>query len=109
MEPFNPDFIVTNCPGCNYFLDRWQYGLAEMEGKTYGGEGYGIPVLTYEELAGLVLGFDPWEMGMQMHQVSVEPLLDKIGVDYDPSKKYKGKNGEDLGKPEIPNNLKFVE
>lgn len=109
MEPYKPDFIITNCPGCNYFLDRWQYTLAELEGKTYGGEGYGIPVLTYEEAAGLVCGLDPWEMGMQMHQVSVEPLLDKIGVAYDSSKKYKGKNGEDLGKPELPNNLKFVE
>jgi len=109
MEPFKPDFIITNCPGCNYFLDRWQYAIAEMENKTYGGEGYGIPVLTYEEAAGLVSGFDPWEMGMQMHQVSVEPLLDKIGVEYDKSKKFKGKNGEDLGKPELPKNLKFCE
>jgi len=31
-----------------------------MEGKTYGENGYGIPVLTYEELAGLLLGYDPW-------------------------------------------------
>jgi len=44
-----------------------------------------------------------------MHQVDVEPLLKKIGIDYDPSQKYKGKNGEDLGKPELPNNLNFCE
>ena len=83
MAPYKPDFIVANCPGCAMFLDKWQYAIAEMEGTTYGQNGHGIPVLTYEEMAGLVLGYDPWELGMQMHQVDVEPLLDKMGVEYD--------------------------
>ena len=61
-----------------------------MEGTTYGQNGHGIPVLTYEEMAGLVLGYDPWELGMQMHQVDVEPLLEKMGIDYDPAAKYLG-------------------
>lgn len=65
------------------FLDKWQYTISEMEGTFYGQDNRGIPVLTYEELAGLVLGYDPWELGMQMHQVAVEPLLDKMGVQYD--------------------------
>lgn len=77
MAPYKPDFIVANCPGCAMFLDKWQYTIAEMEGVTYGQDGRGIPVLTYEEMAGLVLGYDPWELGMQMHQVDVEPLLEK--------------------------------
>lgn len=106
MEPYHPDFIVANCPGCTYFLDRWQYVIAEMEGKTYGENGFGIPVLTYEEMAGLALGMDPWELGMQLHQISVDPLLDKIGVLYDPKKKYLGANGEDIGKPQAPEHLK---
>ncbi len=38
------------------FLDRWQYVINEMEGKRYGQNGEGIPVFTYEEVAGLVLG-----------------------------------------------------
>ncbi|HUW07472.1 MAG TPA: heterodisulfide reductase-related iron-sulfur binding cluster [Williamwhitmania sp.] len=107
MEPFKPDFIISNCPGCGYFLDRWQYALAEMEGKTYGQDGYGIPSLTYEEVAGLVLGFDPWELGLQMHQVTVDPLLDKMGIAYNPDDKFKGINNEDLGRPESPKNLRF--
>ena len=37
---------------------------------------------------------------MQMHQVDVEPLLDKLGVEYDPSAKYLGRNGKFLGRPE---------
>jgi heterodisulfide reductase subunit B len=107
MEPFKPDAILTNCPGCPFFLDRWQYAISEMEGKTYGSDGRGIPVLTYEELAGMVLGYDPWDIGLQVHQVPVEPLLDKIGIPYDPEKKFLGIKGKNLGKPEEPSVLRF--
>ncbi|HEX3007349.1 MAG TPA: heterodisulfide reductase-related iron-sulfur binding cluster [Bacteroidales bacterium] len=106
MAPYKPDFILTNCPGCPFFLDRWQYAIAEMEGVTYGENGMGIPVLTYEELAGLVLGYDPWDLGLQVHQVSVEPLLDKMGIKYNSSKKYLGKNGKFLGVPHKPSSIK---
>ncbi len=106
MEPYKPDMIITNCPGCPYFLDRWQYVISELEGKTYGENGYGIPVFTYEEVAGLVLGYDPWDLGLQVHQVAVEPLLDKMGVSYDPEMKYKGVDGLDLGKPVEPKFIK---
>lgn len=105
MEPYEPDFIVANCPGCTLFLDKWQYTIAEMENKTYDKQGYGIPVLTYEELAALLLGFDHWELGLQLHQVQVERLLDKIGILYNPDDKYKGHSGKTLPKPEKPRNL----
>jgi len=39
------------------FLDRWQYVINEMEGKRYGQNNEGIPVFTYEEVAGLF-----WDM-----------------------------------------------
>jgi heterodisulfide reductase subunit B len=106
MAPYKPDFILTNCPGCPYFMDRWQYAISEMEGITYGENGNGIPVLTYEELAGMVLGYDPWDLGLQTHQVAVEPLLDKIGIPYDRSRKFLGLKGESLGEPEKPSVLK---
>ncbi len=106
MLPYKPDLIIANCPGCTFFLDRWQYVIAEMEGKTYSDNGYGIPVLTYEEIAGLLLGYDPWDIGLQVHQVSVEPLLDKLGIPYNPENKYKGVNGEDLGRPALPEVLR---
>ena len=70
-----------------------------MDGVGYGPDGKGIPVLTYEEMAGLVLGYDPWQLGMQFHQVDVEPLLDKLGVEYDPGAKYLGAGGKYIGKP----------
>ena len=88
MKPFNADLIITNCPGCPMFLDRWQYVINEMEGKTYGQNGEGIPVFTYEEVAGLVLGYDPWDLGLQMHQTDCEPILDKMGIEYDPGEKF---------------------
>jgi len=106
MEPYQPDFILTNCPGCPMFLDRWQYTIAETEGKTYDKHGYGIPVFTYEELTGLLLGFDPWKMGLQLHQVQIEPLLDKIGIAYNADEKYKNASGKQLNMPEKPMCLK---
>ena len=106
MKPYKPDFIVSNCPGCAMFMDKWQYTLAEMEGVTYDENGYGIPVLTYEEMAGLVLGYNPWDLGLQMHQVQCESLLDKLGVEYDPQAKYKYKNGNQMPLPEKPSCLK---
>ena len=53
-----------------------------------------------------MLGYDPWDLGLQLHQVAVEPLLDKIGIEYDPKAKYHGLNKEDLLKPEMPNSIK---
>lgn len=106
MKPYQPDLIIANCPGCTFFLDRWQYVLAEMENSTYGENGYGIPVLTYEELAGLLLGYNPWDIGLQLHQVSVESVLDKLCIDYNPELKYKGLQDVDLGKPLMPDILK---
>ncbi len=99
MDQYKPDAIVCNCPGCTMFLDRWQYVIAEVNNKRYGADRQGIPVFTYEELAGLVLGYDPWEIGLQMHQINCEPLLDKMQVDYDPDLKYTDKNGRKLGMP----------
>ena len=81
------------------FLDKWQYAIAELEGTTYGADGHGIPVLSYEEMAGLVLGYDPWDLGMQMHQVSVEPLLNKLEIEYDESHKFLGNNGKYISHP----------
>ena len=105
MEPYKPDFIVANCPGCAMFMDKWQYTIAEMEEKTFDENGRGIPVLTYEEMAGMLLGYNPWNIGLQLHQVQVEPLLDKIGIEYNLNDKYVGKSGKHLGEPEKPENL----
>ena len=108
MEPYHPDMIVANCPGCTFFLDRWQYVLSEMEGKTYDTEGFGIPVLTYEEVTGLILGYNPWKLGLQIHQVDTEPLLIKLGISYNPSEKYQGPHQQTLKHPFKPEILKIM-
>ncbi len=84
MEPWKPDAILTNCPGCNVFLDKEQWAAKELSGTTYD-----IPTLSYSELVGLLLGWDPYEVvGIQAHTVPVEPLLDKIGIAYDKAKEW---------------------
>jgi heterodisulfide reductase subunit B len=88
------------------------YGLLavchrRIERKTYGNSGYGIPVLTYEEMAGLVPGMDLWELGMQLHQVSVESLFDKMRIKYGISKKFTGYLNENIGIPDMPEHLRI--
>ena len=76
MAPFAPDLIITNCPGCGLVLDREQWAVNELTGANFQ-----IPVLNYAQLAGLLLGWDPYEaVGIQGHTVPVEPLLERMGI-----------------------------
>ncbi|MBN2665937.1 MAG: heterodisulfide reductase subunit B [Bacteroidales bacterium] len=100
MKPFKPDLVLTNCPGCTMFMDKWQYTIKEMEGTTFGADGESIPVLTYEELAALVMGYNPWDIGLQIHMVQSEPLLRKMGIEFDPLDKFKTKDGRQMPIPE---------
>ena len=54
------------------------------------------------------MGYNPWDLGLQMHQVAIEPLLEKMGIEYDPKAKYKGINNKDLGTPANPINIKLT-
>jgi heterodisulfide reductase subunit B len=100
MQPFKPDLVLTNCPGCTMFMDKWQYTIKEMDGTTFGANGESIPVLTYEELAALVMGYNPWDIGLQIHMVQSEPLLRKMGIEFDPRDKFKTKDGRQMPIPE---------
>jgi heterodisulfide reductase subunit B len=46
-------------------------------------------------------------MGMQLHQVAVEPLLNQIGIQYTPEQKFKGEKDLNLGIPAPPDILKY--
>ena len=84
MAPFAPDLILTNCPGCSLVLDREQWAVGQQSGIRLQ-----IPVLNYAELAGLLLGWDPYEtVGIQSHTVPVEPLLDRLGIPQSSSPAY---------------------
>jgi heterodisulfide reductase subunit B len=90
MAPFEPDLILTNCPGCQVFMDKEQWAIFEVTGEKYF-----IPVLTYQELAGLLLGWDPYDVvGIDAHTTPVEPLLDKIGIKYAQEKSIHADNKE---------------
>jgi len=96
MEPFAPDLILTNCPGCQVHMDKQQWALKELTQREY----Y-VPVLTYTELAGLLLGWDPYDIvGIQFHTVPVEPLLDKIGIPHDRRESWLDRNGQPLPCPD---------
>jgi heterodisulfide reductase subunit B1 len=69
-----PDLIITQCPGCTFNLDYYQETLAETVGPL------DIPVLYFSEMAALALGADPYEIGLDMHAVPVEPLLKRLGI-----------------------------
>jgi heterodisulfide reductase subunit B len=99
MQPFKPDVVLTNCPGCTMFMDKWQYTAREMDGTVYGQNGESIPVLTYEELGGLVMGYNPWDLGLQFHMVQSEPLMKKMGVQFDPADKFRTKDGKQMPVP----------
>jgi heterodisulfide reductase subunit B len=76
MAPFQPDLLITNCPGCQMVLDREQWAVNALTGADFW-----VPVLNYAELAGLLLGWDPYEVvGIQSHSVPVEPLLAQLGI-----------------------------
>jgi heterodisulfide reductase subunit B len=69
-----PDVIITQCPGCTFNLDYYQETLQEAVGPL------DVPVLYFSELVALALGADPYELGLDMHAVPVEPLLERLGI-----------------------------
>lgn len=68
-----PDIIVTQCASCTYTLDHNQVSSGKGLLKD-------VPVMDISELLALLLGADPLEVGLDMHAVSVESLLEKIGI-----------------------------
>lgn len=69
------DAMVLICPFCGIMYDRYQKLMAAELKKEFG-----VPVLYYPQLLGLALGIDPEELGFDINSVSVEGLLEKVGV-----------------------------
>lgn len=69
------DCVVNVCPFCHLQFDR---GQVEIEEKF--GDKFELPVIYYTQLLGLALGFEPGELGLFLNEVSVRPLLEKIGL-----------------------------
>jgi heterodisulfide reductase subunit B len=68
------DCIVNACSFCHL-----QYEVSQAQlNKEGGGNDYDIPVIYFTQLLGLALGFEPEELGLQMHIIPTKPLLDKL-------------------------------
>jgi heterodisulfide reductase subunit B len=64
------DVIVVACPMCHSNLDMRQRAMKNhLE----------MPVLYLSEFIGLSLGFEPKELGIDLHFISSESLLEKVG------------------------------
>ncbi len=73
MTQADADVIVNVCPFCQLQLDRGQVEIKEKFGDSYD-----LPVLHYNQLLGIAQGMNPEELGLDVHEISVEPLLGKI-------------------------------
>lgn len=69
------DCLVTPCPLCHLNLESRQPEIAKVIGQPLG-----IPVLHLPQLVGLAVGIEPSALGLDRHIVSVEPLLEKLGI-----------------------------
>lgn len=73
MTQAGADVIVNVCPFCQLQLDRGQVEIKEKFGDVYD-----LPVLHYNQLLGIAQGMNPEELGLDAHEIDVEPLLAKI-------------------------------
>lgn len=63
-------FIVTNCPLCQFNLDKQQ---VEM-GRRHAGY-QPIPVFYFSQLLGIALGLDTGDFGWEKHYIDPQPIL----------------------------------
>jgi len=68
------DCIVDVCSFCHLQFESSQVQL----NKELGEQKYQIPVLYFTQLLGLSMGLDPANLGLDVHMINTQPLLDKI-------------------------------
>jgi heterodisulfide reductase subunit B len=66
--------VVTNCPLCQFNLDRQQAVMRQSHANYQG-----IPVFYFSQLMGLALGLDATEYGWDRHYMDARPLLKERG------------------------------
>lgn len=66
--------VVTNCPLCQFNLDRQQLALRQFHANYEA-----IPVFYFSQLMGLALGLDVAGYGWERHDVDARPLLRERG------------------------------
>lgn len=73
MLEVGADVLTTPCAFCHF-----QFDVGQQELNSARGTNYQLPVVFYTQLLGIALGMSPLEMGLEAHQTSVKPFLDKL-------------------------------
>jgi len=68
------ELVVTNCPLCQFNLDRMQEARGRMQDSRYAGF-QPIPVLYFTQLLGIALGLDSEGFELDKHYVDPRPVL----------------------------------
>lgn len=73
------DLLLVMCPNCHLQFDRYEQVIQnKTQHKKH------MVVLNIAQLVALYMGGNPYEiLGIQTHTVKVEPILDKLGIEYD--------------------------
>lgn len=67
------DCMGLICPSCFDEFDIGQLKLRRTLNKDFS-----LPIIFYFQLLGLAQGFSPEEMGMNLHKIKLDPILQKI-------------------------------
>ena len=62
------------CPACFLTLEYAQ--LTAKEGKKFN-----IPMIYYTQLLGLAQGLSPEEVGLQLHKIKLDKIIQKLGLE----------------------------
>lgn len=73
IEESGSDCMGLICPTCFSSFDLGQIMIARTKGKEFN-----IPIIYYFQLLGLAQGFSPEEVGLHMHRVKFDKVMEKI-------------------------------
>lgn len=73
------DVLLVMCPNCHLQFDRYERVIQQHTGHKKH-----MVILNIAQLIALYMGAHPYKtVGIQTHTTNVEPILDKLGIEYD--------------------------